>query len=59
MRTVDQLVASSECMRAEGPDVPDPDADGSFPEFDKESAGFTATWETCGTVFEGSEGSVK
>ena len=59
METVDQLVAFSECMRAEGLDVPDPDADGSFPEFDKESEDFAAALETCGAVFEGSDGSGK
>ena len=48
---VDQLVAFSECMRAEGFDMPDPAPDGSFPDFDKESDEFTAAWEACEAVF--------
>lgn len=56
---VDRLVAFSECMRGEGFDMPDPDADASFPDFDKESAEFEVAWEACGAVFEGSAGSDK
>ena len=56
---VDQLVAFSECVRAEGLDVPDPNADGSFPEFDKDSEDFAAAWEACGAIFEGSDSSGK
>ena len=48
---VDQLLAFSECMRAEGFDMPDPAPDGSFPDFDKESDEFTAAWEACEAVF--------
>ena len=45
--TVDSLVGFARCMRAAGFDMPDPDASGQFPEFNKESPKFDAAYEQC------------
>ena len=55
--TVDSFVEFAQCMRAAGFDMPDPDASGQFPEFDKEGRGFDAAYEQCADEFEGSKGS--
>jgi len=55
--TVDSLVGFAQCMRAAGFDMPDPDASGQFPEFDKESRVFDAAYEQCANEIAGSKGS--
>jgi hypothetical protein len=44
---VDSLVEFARCMRAAGFDMPDPDASGQFPEFNKDNAEFDAAYEQC------------
>jgi hypothetical protein len=51
VETVDSLVELAQCMRAAGFDMPDPDASGQFPEFDKESPEFDAAYEQCASEF--------
>jgi hypothetical protein len=54
---VDSFVGFARCMRAAGFDMPDPDASGQFPEFDKESRMFDAAYEQCVDEIAGSKGS--
>jgi hypothetical protein len=54
---VDSLVEFARCMRAAGFDMPDPDASGQFPEFDKDSAEFDAAYEQCDEKLAASRGS--
>jgi len=54
---VDSLVEFARCMRAAGFDMPDPDASGQFPEFNKESPEFDAAYKQCVDEIAGSKGS--
>ena len=54
---VDSLVEFAQCMRAAGFDMPDPDASGQFPEFNKDNAEFDAAYEQCVDMVAGSKGS--
>jgi hypothetical protein len=47
VEAVDSLVEFAKCMRAAGFDMPDPDASGQFPEFNKDNAEFDAAYEQC------------
>jgi hypothetical protein len=44
-------------MRAAGFDMPDPDASGQFPEFNKEGRKFDAAYEQCADEIAGGKGS--
>ena len=57
VEAVDSLVEFAQCMRAVGFDMPDPDASGQFPEFNKDSAEFDAAYEQCVDEVAGSKGS--
>ena len=55
---VDSLVEFARCMRVAGFfDMPDPDASGQFPPFDKESNEFDSALEQCDDKLAGSTGS--
>jgi hypothetical protein len=57
VEAVDSLVEFAKCMRAAGFDMPDPDASGQFPEFNKDNAEFDAAYEQCVDMVAGSKGS--
>jgi hypothetical protein len=44
-------------MRVAGFDMPDPDASGQFPEFNKDSPRFDSAYEQCADELAGSKGS--
>jgi hypothetical protein len=54
---VDSLVEFAQCMRVAGFDMPDPDASGQFPEFNKDSPEFDSAYEQCADELAGSKGS--
>jgi hypothetical protein len=53
VEAVDSLVGFARCVRAAGFDMPDPDASGQFPEFNKESPKFDAAYEQCADEIAG------
>ena len=47
IEAVDDLVELAQCMRDNGFDMPDPDGEGQFEEFDKSSQEFESAYEEC------------
>lgn len=55
-QAVDELVELAACIRDAGFDMPDPDASGAFPEFDKEDPAFASAYERCSDSASGGSG---